>query len=170
MTNITYETQVAVQEMVRESFIANSKVDRMKSVLGTTLAYNKTSDLIHLGIAHAFSVHFGDGLGDLLEHYNISIIYGDIPLADKTYATVKDVIFDLFEVCTEYQNKLNMCAKVANDNMDTHIYIGLLDLIDDFDEIMTQVILLKDKIEIYNENVAYDAHISENFWLLGEDD
>ncbi len=170
MVNVTQETHDAVQEMVKESFIANARVDRMKSVLGTKLAFNKTSDLIHLQIAHAFAGHFGDGLGDLLEHYNMSIIYGDIPLQNKDYNTVKEIIYDLFELCTDYQNKLNMCAKIAFEHMDIHIYEGLLNIISDFDKIVTQAILLKDKINIYGENPSFDAHIEDTFWLLGDAD
>ena len=169
MINVTRETQDAVQEMVHESFIANSKVDRMKSVLGTKLAYNKTSDLIHLNIAHAFAGAFGDGLGDLLEHYNIPIVYGNIPVADEDYNTPKDVLESLLSLCIDYQNKLNMCAKIARDQMDTHIYEGLLDIIGEFDKIVTQVILLNDKIELYNGDPSYDAHVEDTFWILGSD-
>lgn len=170
MTNVTHETHLAVQEMVNESFIANSKVDRMKSVLGTKLAYNKTADLIHLQIAHAFAGKFGDGLGDLLEHYNIDIVYGNIPIANKDYLSVKEVIYDLFDLCIDYQNKLNMCTKIAFDQMDIHIYQGLLEIVEDFDKVVTQVILMKDKIDIYGDNPSYDAHIEDNFWILGGDD
>ena len=36
-------------------------------------------------------------------------------------------------------------------------------------KIVEQVILLSDKIDVYKDNPSYDAHISEHFWILGED-
>jgi hypothetical protein len=130
--NITQGTIDAVQEMVRQSFICNSFVDRLKSVLGVNLAYNNTANKIHLGIAHAFPIQFGDVLGDLLEGYNQSIIYGGLPIQNKTYLNAKEALDDLLEMVIDYQNKLNKCAMIAFENMDIHTYSKLLEIIEDY--------------------------------------
>ena len=163
--NITQPTIDAVQEMVHQSFICNSVVDRLKSVLGVDLAYNNTANKIHLGIAHAFPVQLGDSLGDLLEGYNQSVIYGGLPTQDKTYLTAKEVLDDLLEIIVDYQNKLNKCAMIAFENMDMHTYSGLIDIIKGYSKIVEQSILLVDKINLYGTNPSFDTDI-ETFWIL----
>ena len=118
--NITQLTIDAIQEMIRESFLCNAKIDRLKSTLGVDLAYNNTANKIHLGIAHAFPVQLGDALGDLIEGYNQSVIYGNIPIQDKTYVNAKDALDDLLDIVVDYQNKLNECTMVAFENVDVH--------------------------------------------------
>lgn len=163
--NITQATVDAIQEMIKQSFLCNAIVDRCKSVLGVDLAYNNTSNKIHLGIGHIFPVQLGDGLGDLIEGYNQSVIYGGIPIQDKTYSTVKEVLDDLLEVVVDYQNKLNKCAMIAFENMDIHTYTGILKLIEGYSPIVEQCILLVDKINLYGTNPSFDTDI-ETFWIL----
>lgn len=163
--NITQGTIDAVQEMVKQSFICNAMLDRIKSVLGVDLAYNNTANKIHLGMAHVFPVQLGDGLGDLLEGYNKSIVYGGIPTQDKTYSTAKEALEDLLEIVVDYQNKLNKCSMIAFENMDTHTFSGILKLIDGYSPIVEQCILLVDKIRLYDENPSFDTDI-ETFWIL----
>lgn len=165
--NVTKQTQDAIQEMVHESFFVNSTIDRMKSVLGTKLAYNNTANLIHLNIAHAYPTTFGDALGDLgLEGYNIPVVYGDIPLMNKDYTSALEILSDLQSLTLDYQNKLNMCAKIAYDNMDLHVFADLLGIITKHNEIVRQCILLVDKARLYNGNPSFDTDIS-TFWILG---
>ena len=59
------------------------------------------------------------------------------------------------------------CAKIAFDNNDIHVYADLLDLLEDVNKIVEQVILLSDKIDIYGDSPSFDAHIKDNFWILG---
>lgn len=163
--NITQATIDAIQEMIVESFRCNAMVDRLKSTLGVDLAYNNTSNKIHLGIAHAFPVQLGDSLGDLLEGYNQSVVYGNIPIQDKTYDTVKDALDDLLDIVVNYQNKLNKCSMIAFENMDIHTYSGLLDIIKGYSPIVEQCILLVDKINLYKEDPSFD-HDIDKFWIL----
>lgn len=163
--NITQRTIEAVQEMIRESFLANAKVDRLKSTLGVDLAYNNTANKIHLGIAHAFSVQFGDALGDLIEGYNQSVIYGNIPLQNRTYLNAKEALDDLLEIVLDYQNKLNKCAVIAFENMDMHTYSEIINIVNGYSKIVEQCILLVDKINLYKEDPSFDHNI-DKFWIL----
>ena len=165
--NTKAETAEAIQEMVHESFVANAMVDRMKSVLGVNLAYNNTSNKIHLYIAHHFPIQQGDVIGDMNEAHNQAIVYGDIPLQDTEYQSPKDVIYALLDLVLVYQLKLNHCAKIAFDNEDMHVFSQLMEVVRDFDKTVEQCILLKDKIDLYKDNPSYDNDI-EHFWFLGE--
>lgn len=163
--NITQGTSMAVQSMVKQSFICNAVVDRIKSVLGVDLAYNNTADKIHIGIAHIFPVKLGDTIGDILEGYNQSVIYGDIPTQSKEYNSAEEALVDLLEVVIDYQNELNMCAKISFENMDFHVFKPLLDLIGEYSNIVKQCILLVDKIKLYKDNPSFDSDI-DKFWIL----
>lgn len=163
--NITQETINAVQEIVRESFLCNAKIDRLKSTLGVDLAYNNTANKIHLNIAHHFPIQEGDVLGDLLEGYNQSVVYGNIPIQNRTYLSAKEALDDLLETVLDYQNKLNKCAMIAFENMDTHTYKGILNVIDGYSKIVEQCILLVDKINLYKEDPSFD-HDIDKFWIL----
>lgn len=163
--NITQQTIDAIQEMVRQSFLCNAQIDRIKSVIGVNLAYNNTANKIHIGIAHAFPVQLGDSLGDLIEGYNESVLYGDIPKQDKIYTNVKDALYDLLDIVLDYQNKLNKCAMIAFENMDIHTYSGLLNIVNGYSPIVEQCILLVDKINLYGDSPNFDNDIN-NFWNL----
>ena len=67
--NITRETVEAVQTLVHDAFDNNSILDRVKTVLTTTLAFPILGNQVHM-VAHRYSGEIGDGVGDLIEAYN----------------------------------------------------------------------------------------------------
>lgn len=163
--NITEETIKVVQEMVHEAFIANAISDRIQSVLNSKFSYNNTANLIHQKIAHGFAVDVGDGLAETIEGYNQVITYGDISLHNEDYESVEDTLKSLKNTIIEFQNKLNMCAKVSFDNMDFHVFNGLMKIVGIIDLYAKQSILLVDKIELYKDSLSFDVQI-DKFWIL----
>lgn len=167
--NVTPKTQQAVQELITLSYIDNARIDRMKSVLVADLAYNETSDLVHQVIAHYFSNGIGDAIGEkCAERYNISVIFGGIPVMDKKYTSVKEVLDELLEIAIDYQNYLSGCIKIAVENDDRHISSDLIEFMTDYNQIVDQCILLVDKINLYRDNPSFDAHIKDHFWIIDE--
>lgn len=167
MTNVTHETHLAVQELISLAYVTNAQIDRMKSVLVADLAYNETSDVVHEFIAHYFSNGIGDALSDkCLERYNISVIFGGIPIMDKVYSNVTEVIEELQDVCIDFQNAMSKCIEIAVKNGDRNISSDIIDFMVDYNQIVDQVILMNDKIHLYKDNPTYDAHIKNHFFLL----
>lgn len=166
--NITKETIEVLQEMVDMSFVMTALIDRMQSVLDADLSYNNTANLIHQNIAHRYSGYFADMIADLtLQGYDISVNYGKVPIMNKKYNTLSEVLSELEDKVFDYQNALNMCYKITMDNMDIHIGVELLDLIKDHNKIVRQIILLCNKADAYGDNnPSFDAHIKEHFWIL----
>ena len=124
---VTNETIAALQEMVTESFIMNARIDRMQSVLDADLSYNQTSFLINNGMAHRYSGYFADEVADLgLQGYDISVNYGDVPTMNKSYSSVKELLYELRDYVVEYQTELNGCYKIAFNNNDFHICADLI--------------------------------------------
>lgn len=165
---ITDETKIALQEMVDASFVMTSLVDRMQSVLDATFSYNQTARLIHHGLAHLYSGYFADWIAYLgLQGYDISVDYGNVPRANKTYGSVKELMYDLLDLVIEYQTKLNGCYKIAFSGNDFHVCADLTDIIKEHNDVLRQLILLCNKIDAYGDNPAYDHDVSD-FWILGE--
>lgn len=169
--NVTQPTIDALQEMVDASFIMTARIDHMQSALDAHFAYNNTGLLLHHGMAHAYSGLFGDAVADLgLQGYDIVVNYGNVPRMDKQYSSVNELLYELRDYVFDYQNKLNMCYKIAFDNMDIHVAADIMDIIEEHNVLVRQAILLCNKIDIYNGNPSFDAHVLNHFNLLGVGD
>ena len=167
--NITAPTKSAVQELITQCYIDNARIDRMKSVLLADLSYNETADVVHKYIAHYFSNGIGDDLSEkCLERYNISVVFGGIPVMDKQYNTVEEVLNELLEIVIDFQNQLSMCIKIAMENMDKQIASDLLSFNVYYNNIVDQCILLVDKIKLYKDSPSFDAHLKDHFFILGD--
>lgn len=157
---ISENTVNEIQKLVHEAFLTNSKLDRVKTCLNADLAYPKTSNLVHL-LAHRYGRDMGDGIGDLIENYNIPVIYGDISLQNKSYLSVKEALAEVLKVVEEFHKKLEYCAKVAFDNNDMMTGEGLLKIIKKHSKYLEQAILWKDLIDRYSNEPSFDAHIEQ---------
>ena len=61
-----------------------------------------------------------------------------------------------------------MCYKISFDNMDVHVCSDLIDIITQHNLIVTQTILLEDKIGVYGNDIAAYDHDVKDFWILKE--
>lgn len=163
--NITDATVTTIQTLVHDAFDTNSILDRAKTVLTTTLAFPIFGNEVHM-LAHKYSLDMGDGIGDLIEAYNEPINYGDIPTHIENYETVSEVIDKVYDSVITYQNELNQGAKIAYDNMDIHIFNGLMNIIEKHNKYVEQVILWKDIVERYKDSPNLDVDIKE-YNILG---
>lgn len=167
---VSEATQKALIEIIGQCFRENRYLDRLVSVLGVKFAYNNTADLIHHHIAHYFPT-LSDQIGEkCLERYNIPVYYEATPSGGQDYSSVNEIIKDLEERMINFQISLMGVCKIAQDNNDIHVYVDMLDMLEDFNEIVEQAILLSDKIDAYNGSISFDAHIGEHFWILGKED
>ena len=164
--NVTKPTEDALQALVHDAFETNAILDRVKTVTTTTLAFPIFGNYIHL-LAHKYAINIGDGVGDLLEKYNEPVNYGDIPKHIEEYFNIQEAIDKVYNSVLTYQNELNQCAKIALDNMDLHIYEGILEIIKEHNKYVEQAILWKDIADRYKDSPSLDVH-SEHYDILGE--
>lgn len=166
---VSKNTQDALMELIKQCFVENRKFDRMVSVLGVKFAMNQTADRIHHDIAHWFPA-LSDEIGSqCLERYNISVIYGETPSGAENYNRASDIIAEVERRVIDFQMMFMGVCKIALDNNDIHVYADLLDMLEDVNEIVEQVILLRDKMDVYGDERigAYDHDIPD-FWILKE--
>ena len=167
---VTQATQKALMELISACFKENRYLDRLMSVLGVKFAYNNTANLVHHGIAHYFP-NVADEIGEkCLERYNIPVYYEATPSGGQDYGSVSEIIKDLENHMIDFQIKIMAVCKIAQDNGDIHVYVDILDILEDFNKIVEQAILLSDKIDIYGTNPSFDSHIREHFRLLNKQD
>ena len=167
---VSEATQKALTEIIGQCFRENRYLDRLVSVLGVKFAYNNTADLVHHGIAHYFPA-LSDMIGEkCLERYNIPVYYEATPAGGQDYTSVNEIIKDLEKRMIDFQIMLMGVCAIAQENKDIHVYVDMLDFLEDFNEIVEQAILLSDKIDVYGTSPSFDAHIREHFWILGKED
>ena len=165
---VSERTQAALQELIIECFQCNRNADRMVSVIGVDMVCPKTSVLLHHHIAHYFPA-VADTIGEkTLERYNISVKYGATqPPFEISGLSLKGIIAKFEEMCVDFQSMLMATIKIALENNDIHVYADLLDILEDYNEIVEQIILVRDKVDKYDDMMAFD-HDIEEFWNLGE--
>lgn len=163
--NISKNTVESIQTLVHDAFDVNSTLDRIKTVMNTVLVVPNFSNEVHM-LAHKYSLDMADGIGDLIEAYNEPIEYGNIGEHTENYDTIQEAINALYGVVLTYQIELNTVSKIAFDNMDIHIYQGLLEIIEKHNKYVEQVILWKDITDKYKDNPTLDSHIKD-YNILG---
>ena len=165
---VTQTTQDAVMELIKQCWIKDRLLDRAVSVLGVKFAMSNLSKYIHEDIAHYFTA-LSDQIGELcLERYNISVLYGATPAGYEDYESVEDIITTVKEQVIEFQSMFIATCRIAFDNNDLHVFADLQDLLEDYNPIVEQMILVDDKMRFYGEQkiMTMDNH-SRNFWFLG---
>ena len=163
-------TQIALQELIIECFQCNRNADRWVSILGVDLVCPKASKLIHHQIAHYFPA-VADTIGEkTLERYNISVLYGETkaPKDLPTYSLL-GLMQAFFDMIVDFQSMLMGTIKIALEENDIHVYSDLLTILENYNNIVEQIILLKDKAENYGTNVMAFDHDIDDFWILGEE-
>ena len=168
--NISETTKNVLYEIIKQCFVENRKFDRMVSVLGVKFACNKSANLIHHGIAHLFPA-ISDTIGEkCLERYNIDVIYGETPDGAETFGSVGEIINEMERRIIVFQAMLMGACSIAQENKDINIYADMLDVLKDFNVIVEQAILLKDKYGFYGEeNIMAFDHDIDDFWILGKE-
>ena len=165
--NITPQTVLTLQSLVHDAFDVNATLDRIKTVMDTDLIYPQFSNYVHQ-LAHNYALDMGDGIGDLLEIYSEPVNYGNIDKHIENYENIQNAVDKIYEVVLTFQNELNEGAKIAFDNMDIHIFEGLLNIINKHNNYVRQVIIWKDITDKYGDRPSLDVHI-EDYDILGKE-
>lgn len=165
--NVSERTINILYQLIGQCFRNNRMLDRCSSVLGVKFVMANTAELIHKHIAHLFPL-ISDEIGEkCLERYNILVEYEATPEGKQDYNSVEESISDIENIVVDFQNMLIGACKEIQANGDLQVYVDLLDILEDFNEVVGQIILVKDKLKLYNGNYgSFDKHIT-SFWTLG---
>ncbi len=164
--NTTEQTVESVQNLITAVYKGNAMADRCKSVLVADLAYNNLADLIHEFVAH-WLFFAGDFIGvKIMERFGISVNYGGIPIYNKNYESVEEVLKDLLDMMIEIQDSISYTIHIAVQNSDRHVSSELFELMREFNIVIDECILLYDKILLYKTDPNFDAHVEKHMNIV----
>lgn len=164
--NVSKNTIDACYQLIGQCFTNNRKLDRIVSIMGVEFAMNQTAGLLHAHIAHLFPA-ISDKIGEkCLEAYNIPVEYASTPDGKENYESVAEMIDVVMEIVVDFQNMLGGAIIIAQENQDMQVYVELCEILREFNPVVEQSILLKDKLELFGDALYnFDSNI-DDFWIL----
>lgn len=164
---ISNKTEIALQELINQCFQCNREADRMVSILGVNCVCPQISKLLHQKVAHYYP-NVADIIGEkTLERYNISVKYGSTNEPKNYPYDVKEICNQFMLMVLDFQSMLIATLKISQEENDIHVYADLLHILEQYNEIVEQLILLVDKSNQYTDMMAFDHDVLD-FWILGE--
>lgn len=164
---ITDATINSVNNLIQRFFQHNRTWDNFLGFAGVEWALSNFEQKFHKGLAHLYPL-LADVCSEMLMQFNIVPKY-DTTLADtRTYNSLEDFFLINIEEHKQTYEMLIETRKIAEENGDINIVEEINKLIRMFNKFIAQAILLKDKAEVYGDNLwAFDAY-AEQFYILDE--
>ena len=168
--NVSNETITAIKELNGEFFAMNRWWDATVGVLGVTFVREQASRLIHEHIAHWYASE-ADVLNEkCLENFNIVPYYPATPAGDVQYDSVLDIMEQMLSRTIDFQNKFMAVRKIADSNDDILIVVELDKILRAVNEQVAQMILIRDKAELYKDDIKAFDHDFPTFFTLDSKD
>lgn len=165
---IAEETIEKINLLIQAMFNHNRTLDRFLGWADSQWSFVTFSKVFHEKYAHLMPL-LADQFSDILLRYNI---------APKYYETKKDVreyssMIDFFNVNLnehiETYELIKSAIDTATINGDLNVESDLKRLLRIWNKFMSQAILLRDKAEIYKDNLAMFDGFAEQFYILQDE-
>lgn len=156
-----------VNELIKRFFQHNRTWDNFLGFGNVEWALHNFNNVFHNGLAHLYPL-LADVCSDMLLEFNIAPKYGTTEADFREYNDPEDFFLVNVEEHKETYRLLVKTRKEALDSGDVNIAEEINKLIRMFNKFIEQALLLKDKAEVYGDNLwAFDAD-AEKFYILGE--
>lgn len=156
-----------INELIKRFFQHNRTWDNFLGFSDVEWAMHNFSGVFHHGLAHLYPL-LADVCSDMLLDFNISPKYGTTEADFRTYENIEDFFLINIEEHKETYDLIRKTKKEAMENDDLNIVVEIDKLLRMFNKFIAQAILLKDKAEIYGDNLwAFDAY-AEQFYILDD--
>ena len=168
MMLIAEETIEKINLLIQAMFNHNRTLDRFLGWADSQWSFVTFSKVFHEKYAHLMPL-LADQFADILLRYNI---------APKYYETKRDVreynsMIDFFNVNLnehiETYELIKSAIDTATINGDLNVESDLKRLLRIWNKFMSQAILLRDKAEIYKDNLAMFDGFAEQFYILQDE-
>ena len=165
---IAEETIEKINLLIQAMFNHNRTLDRFLGWADSQWSFVTFSKVFHEKYAHLMPL-LADQFADILLRYNI---------APKYYETKRDVreynsMIDFFNVNLnehiETYELIKSAIDTAKINGDLNVESDLKRLLRIWNKFMSQAILLRDKAEIYKDNLAMFDGFAEQFYILQDE-
>lgn len=165
---IAEETIEKINLLIQAMFNHNRTLDRFLGWADSQWSFVTFGKVFHEKYAHLMPL-LADQFADILLRYNI---------APKYYETKRDVreynsMIDFFNVNLnehiETYELIKSAIDTATINGDLNVESDLKRLLRIWNKFMSQAILLRDKAEIYKDNLAMFDGFAEQFYILQDE-
>lgn len=163
---ISEETKSNIYLLVQRFFTINRMLDRALSVFSVKFAMNNFVKNFHVPYAHTFPI-FADKIGDILDRYNVEVEYLQTPTDNSDYVKPLDFFDRLLNFHIETVELFNQTIKVTTENGEMQVVADLNSILVKFNIFVSQAILLRDKSNIYGDNLYAFDHDSSDFYIVG---
>ena len=156
-----------VNALIKRFFQHNRTWDNFLGFSNVEWALHNFNGVFHHGLAHLYPL-LADKCSDVLLDFNIVPQYGTTDADFRTYENIDD--FFLANIDEHKQTYELLCKTIndANTNGDLNVAKEIDNLLRMFNKFIAQAILLKDKAEVYDDNLwAFDADAGQ-FYILEE--
>jgi ferritin len=137
--------------LVGKCFEANRILDRIMSQLSVKFVMNRTSDILHPLLAHAF-LDIADIVSDYQGSRNCMTIYPETPKDDTNYSTVSDIFTKILNCMEDLENIICEVIDIAKEENDRMTKIFLEHFLLQLNPFTSQALLLMDKINMYGND------------------
>lgn len=160
MIMISEKTSKALDELTGAFFDLNRTLDRCVSVLQNTWAMPQAAGIIHLKLAHLMPL-LADKVTEIKDRYNLDSVYPATHGDARTYDNLQDMFETVLSEFEEVYKMFQMIIDMAQMQKDFNVVTDLYDLLEDYNEVMGQIMTLCDKaIQMPDKFDTFDKHIS----------
>lgn len=156
-----------VNDLIKRFFQHNRTWDNFLGFSNIEWALHNFNGVFHDGLAHLYPL-LADVCSDMLLDFNVAPKYGTTEADFRTYEDIEDFFLINIEEHKATYEAICKTRKDAIENGDINIAMEIDKLLRMFNKFIAQAILLKDKAEVYGDNLwAFDAY-AQQFYILDD--
>ena len=162
---ISERTIKEIKLFSQQCFWITRVVDRAVSELSTGFSCSKASEILHEGLAHEYPL-LADYVNSILDMYNESIVYLETGKDDRDYESLSEIFQTILDENIRLYDMARNVYRVANEEGDFNVSSHMSEFMIKFNTFMSQVILLRDKAVLMNDNPAMFDFAIPTFFVL----
>lgn len=165
---ISEETIEKINLLIQAMFNHNRTLDRFLGWADSQWSFVTFSKVFHKGYAHLMPL-LADECSDILLRYNIAPKYYETKTDTREYSSMLEFFnINLNEHIKTYE-MIKDAINTATVNGDLNVESDLKRLLRIWNKFMSQAILLRDKAEVYKDDLAMFDGFAEQFYILQDE-
>lgn len=165
---ISEETIEKINLLIQAMFNHNRTLDRFLGWADAKWSFVTFSKIFHSKYAHLMPL-MADQFSDILLRYNIPPKYYETKRDTREYGSMIEFFNTNLNEHIETYELIKDAINTATVNGDLNVESDLKRLLRIWNKFMSQAILLRDKAEIYKDNLAMFDGFAEQFYILQDE-
>ena len=162
---ISERTIKEINHLSQQCFWLNRVVDRAVSELNTGFSCSNASEILHEGLAHEYPL-LADDVNSILDIYNEGIVYLETGKDDREYEQLSEIFQTILDENIRLYDLARSVYRVANEEEDFNVSAHMSEFMRKLNKFMNQIILLRDKAVLMNNDPAMFDFAIPTFFVL----